>query len=59
MAASEPAIWIILLVGAVALCELLTRARVARVDPMATMVASALVAVACTSLATVYLSPAW
>jgi hypothetical protein len=59
MAASEPAIWIILLVGAVALCELLTRARVARVDPMATMVASALVAVACMSLATVYLSPAW
>jgi len=59
MAASEPAIWIILLAGAIALCELFMRARVARVDPMATMVVSALAAVACVSVATVYLSPAW
>jgi hypothetical protein len=59
MAASEPAIWILVLVGAIALCELFTHARVARVDPMATMVVSTLAGVACVSVATVYLSPGW
>jgi hypothetical protein len=56
MAASVLAIWITLLAGAASLCGLFTRARAARLDPTATMLACGLVSLACVTAASVYLS---
>jgi hypothetical protein len=59
MAAAQQAIWIVLLAGSILLCELLARARVARLDPLATVATSGIAGVACLSIAALYMSAGW
>lgn len=53
MAAPELSLWIIPLAGSLALCELLARARVIRLDHRITVVAGGLVGLACVSILSV------
>jgi hypothetical protein len=56
MAASDHAIWIVLLAGSILLCVDLVRTRV---DPLATAVAGGLVVLASLSIATIHTSMGW
>jgi hypothetical protein len=56
MAASDHAIWVVLLAGSVLLCADLARMRF---DPLATVVAGGLVVLVCLSIATAHTSVGW
>jgi hypothetical protein len=56
MGASDHAIWIVLLAGSILVFVDLARMRI---DPLATVVASGLVALAGLSVATIYMSTGW